>query len=188
MAPLADKKTVNRSWLSQRILDHQHAHAAQGTVGLGAPLDLDGIEAFQINHRGARGHFDRDARDERAAFAERAFGQFKPAAIASVNSASAPDPNGAAELARRRVVGLRKRLKEIGALLVRYPAARVGHGDRQNVRVETHADFDATGVGEFDRVADDVAQDLAQARRVRDHPFGHGVAKVSVKKMPCRAP
>ncbi len=79
--------------------------------------------------------------------------------------------------ARGRSVGLGEGLEEPGLLPRRQADARIDHVEAQALRfpgaaVAAHAHRDAAGIGELDRVARKIQQDLAQPRRVAGSPVG----------------
>ena len=83
----------------------------------------------------------------------------------------------AAELARRRAVGLREGIETRYrvALLLRHTDARVNHRKTHPVlRHQRNANRDRSGVGKLDRVAHQVHQDLAEASRIRRDPLWNG--------------
>jgi hypothetical protein len=85
---------------------------------------------------------------------------------------ASPRP-GAAVLARRRRIGLRERPEQALLAFRREPDAGVAHGEPQldrarAVRRGADRQHDLAGVGELDRVRQEVEQDLAQARHVAD--------------------
>ncbi len=75
--------------------------------------------------------------------------------------------SGAAEPAAGAEVALHERLEDFGLLRRAHPDARIGHFDAQatSLGVE-HTDPHESALGELDRIADQIEQDLADARGV----------------------
>src|SRR5690606_25520456 len=75
---------------------------------------------------------------------------------------------GAAEAAGGRRVDLRKGPEEAIAAILRDPDPVVADGEAEAIAALAELDPDVALRGEFDRVADEVGEDLAEARRVGD--------------------
>src|SRR6185295_6330631 len=85
---------------------------------------------------------------------------------------------GAAVLAGGRSVGLAERLEQPRRLLARHADPGVGDFDPElhfltGALGATDAHADPSVLGELDRVAQQVGQDLADPQRVTDQPRGH---------------
>src|SRR5208283_1545081 len=85
---------------------------------------------------------------------------------------------GSAVLARGRTVGLRERLKNHTLLVLGNTDARVADGKVQAelvpfLSIQCDLDNHLTPFGKFDRVADEIDNDLTQADRVADQFVGY---------------
>ena len=126
----------------------------------------------------ARGQAEADGEGEGAAAAGLA-GDGDAAAHQLDELAADRQPEaGAAEAPGDAGVDLAERLEQAGGLRRRKADAGVAHGDAQGdgvgrrvQRFDAHVDFAA--FGELDRVADEVADHLAEAQRVAAQAVGH---------------
>jgi hypothetical protein len=151
--------------------------AAAGTGG-------DGHRRGRRFERGGQGHrsghrggfrraverqFQREAAAAPGLALDRDVAAHPPCQVARDGEAQA----GAAELAAGAAVGLPERFEDDGQLVRRNADAGIAHGEADAAgRVRFHAKRDPAGLGELERVGDQVLQDLQQPLRVTDHLRG----------------
>ncbi|MEJ0040706.1 MAG: hypothetical protein WDM81_00075 [Rhizomicrobium sp.] len=84
----------------------------------------------------------------------------------------------AAEFSRMAGIGLDEFAEDLVALFLRHADAGIAHLEIQEAAVRTvdhaHRKLDAAALGELDRVADQIGQDLAQPHAVAAHHRGDG--------------
>ena len=92
--------------------------------------------------------------------------QFAPQGRGEAAADGQPQP-GPAETPGHRAVGLHEGVEDLAQPLGRNPDAGVDHVDRQlgllGIRQEPGNDFHPAALGELDRVADEVGDDLPEA-------------------------